>query len=147
LHRHRLHRRREERLGHLVAGLDLRPDGQLEVLMNPLARRRSERAAADPLSVQPLSTFARQPNMKNKTLTRNGVLLASSALVAVFGAPSLAQALDTAQAAAPAAAVALNNDLNSDLTDDLTNDQVSQTPATQLGDIVVLGRNIPEPNR
>ena len=82
--------------------------------------------------------------MKNKTLTRNGVLLASSALVAVFGAPSLAQALDMAQAATPAAAVALNNDLTADPENP---DQVAQTPATQLGDIVVLGRNIPEPNR
>src|SRR5690606_23057553 len=95
--------------------------------MNPLSRRRSERAAADPLSVQPLSTYARQPNMKNKTLTRNGVLLASSALVAAFGAPSLA----LAQASAPVAAVALSNELPADPTNP---DQVSQTPATQLGD-------------
>lgn len=80
-----------------------------------------------------------------KTLTRNGVLLASSALVAAFGAPSLA----LAQAATPVAAVALSNELNSGPAADPANDpdQVAQTPATQLGDIVVLGRNIPEPNR
>ncbi|HEY4586038.1 MAG TPA: TonB-dependent receptor plug domain-containing protein, partial [Brevundimonas sp.] len=78
--------------------------------------------------------------MKNKTLTRNGVLLASSALVAAFGAPSLA----LAQASAPVAAVALSNELPADPE---SPDQVSQTPATQLGDIVVLGRNIPEPSR
>jgi len=78
--------------------------------------------------------------MKNKTLTRNGLLLASSALVAAFGAPSLA----LAQASAPVAAVALSNELPADPE---SPDQVSQTPATQLGDIVVLGRNIPQPNR
>lgn len=78
--------------------------------------------------------------MKNKTLTRNRLLLASSALVAAFGAPSLA----LAQASAPVAAVALSNELPADPE---SPDQVSQTPATQLGDIVVLGRNIPQPNR
>lgn len=82
--------------------------------------------------------------MKNKILTRNGVLLASSALVAAFGAPSLALAQAVAQAAAPAAAVALSAELPADPE---SPDQVTQTPATQLGDIVVLGRNIPEPNR
>jgi outer membrane receptor protein involved in Fe transport len=78
--------------------------------------------------------------MKNKTLTRNGLLLASRALVAAFGAPSLA----LAQASAPVAAVALSNELPADPE---SPDQVSQTPATQLGDIVVLGRNIPQQNR
>lgn len=108
-----------------MARLDLRPDGQLALL------RMSERAAAitrRPSSPHPLNILPKAQIMKTFSLSLGGLLLATTALVApghALAQEPVAATVQTAPDAQPA----------------------PQEGPSQLDEIVVLGRFIPEPLR
>jgi outer membrane receptor protein involved in Fe transport len=109
-----------------VAGLDLRPHGRRDLLTTDAEAARPGRLR---LSPSPLKFFEAQI-MKTVTLTLSGVLLATSALIA----PCIAHA-QTPTAASQASA---------------PQDPAGQDEAdsgSELDEVIVLGRFIPEPNR
>jgi outer membrane receptor protein involved in Fe transport len=106
--------------------LDVRPRGRLELL---IVKSRAASARTPPVFAGSRHIPFKAQIMKTHTLTLSGVLLATSALIAPGLAYAQTETAPTQQT--PAEQV----------------DQQQPDTETQLDEIVVLGRYIPEPNR